>query len=125
MINKIKMIGNSAITETTILIIIGCMCATTISLKVAGYWNDIAVVASLVGGVVLFALLIWATYILATKRVIKEMKQKPRVIIEIVSSLLFSYWLNITVSSIVALIWLFLFILGEIRSFRAAFCKTT
>lgn len=124
MTNRLKMIGNSAITETAILIIICCMCATNISLKDVGSWNDVAVAASLVGGLVLFALLIWATYIIMTKRIITEMHPKARIIIEIVSSLLFSYWLYITASPIVALIWITIFVLGEIRSFKTAFCRT-
>lgn len=98
MTNKIRMIGNSSITEIAMLIIICCMCATTMSLKDSGAWDAVSITASLTGGLIVVALLIWATYVMLSGRTLKPMPRKPKLIVDCVSGALFVYWLFVSFS---------------------------
>lgn len=120
MINRIKLIGNSAFSIIAILIISCSMCTTAWSLKYYSEWNNTAITATLIGGIVLFAWLIWAAYVFCKKCVVKELEPKSRIIVQMLSGVLFMCWLYIIASPVVALIWLPMLI----RSFKADFCKT-
>lgn len=66
--NRLKNIFNSSVSEISMLVIVCCMITTNVSIKANGAWTDIAVGSSIVGGVVLFGLLIWATYKLIARK---------------------------------------------------------
>lgn len=119
--NQLKNIFNSYASEISMLVIVCCMIATNVSLKESGVWTDVAVVSSLVGGIVLSGLLIWATYQLIARKEVMEMPVKPRIIIESCSRILFVCWLYITVSPLFALIWVPFIIWDSVRSVRDAF----
>lgn len=119
--NQLKNIFNSYASEISMLVIVCCMIATNVSIKESGAWTDVAVVSTLVGGIVLSGLLIWATYQLIARKEVKEMPVKPRIIIESWSRILFVCWLYITVSPLFALIWVPFIIWDSVRSVRDAF----
>lgn len=81
------------------------MIATNLTNSYYGNWTDVAVIASLLGGITLVSLLIWATVKLITHKEVKEMPPKSRLIIESISRLLFLYWIYITVGLIPAIVW--------------------
>lgn len=105
MINQIRNIFNSKESEISILVIVCCMIATNLSIQRSGNWTDVAVIASIISGLILFFLLVWATIKLITRKQVKEMPRKPRLIVESLSRLLFLYWIYITMGLIPAIVW--------------------
>ena len=81
------------------------MIATNITNSYYENWTDVAVIASLFGGITLVFLLIWATVKLINHKEVKEMPRKNRLVIESLSRLLFLYWIYITVGLIPAIVW--------------------
>ena len=103
--NQIKNIFNSKESEISILIIVCCMIANILANSYYGNRTHIAVIASLLGGITLVFILIWATVKLIAHKEVKEMPRKSRLIIESISRLLFLYWIYITVGLILAIVW--------------------
>lgn len=123
--NQIHNVFNSAYSEISMFLIVCCMIATTVSNNVAGgVWTDLGVASGIVGAVILVALLVWATVMLATKRQVKEMAPRPRVVLESCSRLLLLYWLCIASSPVMALIFLPFILWDGIRSVRLAWFQS-
>lgn len=118
----IRNIFNSLQCEIAILVIVCCMIVTNLTFKSYGEWNDIAVVSSILGGFVLFSLLIWATVKLITQKEVRAMSDKPRLVIESISRLLFLYWIYIVSGPIFAIIWAVFVLWDGIRSVRQITC---
>ncbi len=116
--NRIIRIFNSTASEVAILVIVCCLIVITLTNEAYGKWNDAAVIAALLAGVVLVSLLLWATIMLITKKEVKEMAPKPRIVIENVSRLLWLYWAFLVFNPIVALIWAAFIIWDGVRSVR-------
>ncbi len=123
--NQIRTIFNSATCELSILLIIGSMIVTKLSMDHHNGWNDLAVVASSIGGVVLVFIIGWITVKLITKAEVDEMPIKSRLVIESISRLLFLYWILITFNLIPALIWGVLILWDGIRSVKQVSNKAT
>lgn len=104
MINQVKNVFNSKVCEISILVIVCCMILTNLTIQHYGNWTDIAVIASLIGGITLLFLLIWAIIKLITRKEVKEMQPKPRFIIESISRLLSLVWIYITLGLIPAVV---------------------
>lgn len=119
--NRLKNIFNSSVSEISMLVIVCCMITTNVSIKANGAWTDIAVGSSIVGGVVLFGLLIWATYKLIARKEVNEMPAKPRIVVETCSRILFGYWLYITAGLLFAMIWVAIMVWDSAISIRTAF----
>lgn len=119
--NQLKNIFNSPVCEISFFIIVCSMVVTNTSIKANEVWTDIAVASVLGGGIVLFGLLIWATYKLIARKEVKEMSPKPRLILESCSRLLLVYWIYITIGQLFALIWAVLIIWDGVRSIRAVY----
>lgn len=115
MIIRLKLIGNSAFTIISMLIISCSMCASTWSLKLYSEWTNLAIAATVIGGLVLFSWLIWAINALCKRIPIKEMHPKSRTVIEMLSGVLFGVWLYMVASPIVAIIWFIILVWGEIH----------
>ena len=81
------------------------MIANILANSYYGNRTHIAVIASLLGGITLVFILIWATVKLIAHKEVKEMPRKSRLIIESISRLLFLYWIYITVGLILAIVW--------------------
>lgn len=94
------------------------MIVTTISFKSGGEWNDIAVASSILGGFLLLGLLIWITVKLIARKEVRAMSDRPRIVIESISRLMFLYWIYITVGPIFAIIWAAFVLWDGIRSVR-------
>lgn len=118
----IRNIFNSLQCEIAILVIVCCMIVTNLSYKYNGEWNDIAVVSSILGGLILFSLIIWITVRLINKKEIRAMSDKPRLVIETISRLLFLYWIYITAGPVFAMIWAVFVLWDGIRSVRQITC---
>lgn len=103
--NQIKNIFNSKESEISILIIVCCMIANNLANSYYGNRTHVAVIASLLGGITLVFILIWATVKLIANKEVMEMPRKCRLIIESISRLLFLYWIYITVGLIPAIVW--------------------
>ncbi len=116
--DRIIRIFNSTASEVAILVIVCCLIVITLTNEAYGKWNDAAVIAALLAGVVLVSLLLWATIMLITKKEVKEMAPKPRIVIENVSRLLWLYWAFLVFNPIVALIWAAFIIWDGVRSVR-------
>ena len=116
--NQIRNIFNSIASEVSILAIICCLISMSLSIEFYGKWNTISVVSTIIGALVLLWLLVWATVMLFSKKEVKEMPTKPRLIVETIGRLLFLYWLYITVGLIVAIIWGVLILWDGIRSIK-------
>lgn len=116
--NRIKNIFNSSVCELSMLVIVCCMIVTNLSLKHYNGWTGIAVAATVIGGVVLFSFLVRATLMLITKKKVKEMPIKSRLIFESISRLLFLYWIYIVAGPIFAIIWAAFMLWDGIRSFK-------
>ena len=116
MINQTRNIFNSSQCEISILVIICCMIITNLSLKYRGEWNVIGVVATILGGVVLLGLIVWTALKLVGQKAVKEMSAKSRLTIEMISRLLFLFWIYITGGVIFAIIWAVFIIWDGIRS---------
>lgn len=114
----IRNIFNSLQCEISILLILCCMIVTTISFKSGGEWNDIAVASSILGGFLLLGLLIWITVKLIARKEVRAMSDRPRIVIESISRLMFLYWIYITMSLIFAIIWAAFVVWDGIRSVR-------
>lgn len=114
----IRNIFNSSLCEVSILVIVCCMIVTNLSFKSYGGWNDIAVVSSILGGFVLLSLLIWATVKLITKKEVRAMSDKSRIVIESISRLLFLFWIYITTGPIFTIIWAVFVICDGFRSIK-------
>lgn len=95
--NQLKNLSNSAVTEIVMGMLICCWVTVSVILRVHNEWTGAAVAASLGGGIVLAAWLVWSNYILATKRVVKEMPVKPRRAIEVCSWVLLVYCLLVNI----------------------------
>lgn len=115
---RIRNIFNSRQCELSILIIVCFMIATNLSFKSYGGWNDIAVVSSILGVLVLLSLITWATVKLITKKEVRAMSDKPRIVLESISRLLFLYWIYITVGTIFAIIWAMFILWDGFRSVK-------
>ncbi len=116
--NQIRTIFNSATCELSILLIIGSMIVTKLSKDHHNGWNDLAVVASCIGVVVLVFLIVWITVKLITKAEAHEMPIKSRLVIESISRLLFLYWIFITFNLIPAIIWAVIILWDGFRSVK-------
>lgn len=116
--DQIKSIFNSKECEISILIIVCCLIATNLTNSYYGNWTDVAVIASLLGGITLVFLLTWATVKLITHKEVKEMPRKNRLIIESISRLLFLYWIYITVGLIPAIVWAAFVLCDGIKSVK-------
>lgn len=81
-------------------------------------WNIIAMGSTIIGTLILFCLLAWATIMLVSKKEVREMPTKHRLIVETISRLLFLYWLFITVGLIAAIIWGVVILWDGIRSIK-------
>ena len=92
MTNQLKNLFNSYVSEFAMLIIVCCMIGSTLPLRLYAEWTAIAVASALIGGIVLFAWLIWATYILISKKRVKGMSMKSMLIVETCSRILMLYW---------------------------------
>ena len=121
MINRIQNICNSPFCEISMLIITGGLFISALLSNTNE--TSIATASILIAGVALFCLLIWATIMLITKRYIKEMSPKPRVIVEICSGTMFLLWLCMASSYIIALIWSPFYIWNCIRSVKQVCIK--
>ncbi len=100
------------------LMIICCLISMNLSNEYYGKWNLIAIISIIIGALVLFSLLAWATVMFFSKKEVREMPIKPRLIIESISRLLFLYWLYVTTGLIVAIIWAGLILWDGIRSIK-------
>lgn len=116
--NRIRNIFNSTECELSMLVIVCCMIMTNLSLKHYSEWTNIAVLATVIGGVALLGLLIWAALMLITKREVREMPIKSRLIIESICRLLFLYWIYIVSGPILAIVWATFILWDGIRSFK-------
>ncbi len=116
--NQIRNIFNSLVCEVSIAIIIGCMIITSLSIEPNGELNGVALLSSIFGALVLLGLLTWAIIKLTSKREVKEMPIKSRIVIESISRLLFMYWLYITVGALPAIIWAVFILWDGIKSIR-------
>ncbi len=116
--NQIRNIFNSTLSEVSMLVIICCLISMNLSIELYGKWNIIEVVSIIIGALVLFSLLAWTTVMLFSKKEVKEMPIKPRIIIESISRLLFLYWLYITADLIAAIIWAALILWDGIISIK-------
>lgn len=96
---------NSTVSEVAMLVIVCCLVVTTLPDGFGGAWNNMAVIAGIVGAAVFVGLLIWATVKLAAQKEVREMPVKARVIIESVSRLLLLYWFYIVGGPIIAAVW--------------------
>mgnify|MGYP000820009518 CR=1 FL=1 len=105
MINQIKRLFNSTATEITMLFIVCCMVSTVVPMQLEAQWTSQAVAASLAGGVVLVIWLVWATYILATRKAVAEMPSVPRRVTDWSNALLLIYWFSVTAAPSVASEW--------------------
>lgn len=103
--NRIKNVFNSTVSEVAMLVIVCCLVVTTLPDGFGGAWNNMAVIAGIVGAAVFVGLLIWATVKLAAQKEVREMPVKARVIIESVSRLLLLYWFYIVGGPIIAAVW--------------------
>lgn len=90
----------------------------SLSIEFYDKWNIFAVMSTIIGALILFGFLVWATIILLSKKEVREMPTKSRLIIETISRLLFLYWLYITAGLIVAIIWGVLILCAGIRSIK-------
>lgn len=118
--NQIKNVFNSYISELSMLVIVCCMVAINLSFSINGSWTSVGVAASIVSGIVLLFLLIWATYMIVKRRDVKEMPVKPRLIVENCSRILLIYWLYLTGGVVIALIWAAFIIWDGIKSIKEA-----
>lgn len=116
---RIRHIFNSTASETSILLIICCMIATALPLKLHGQWTVSAVTATIAGAVVLAAWLGWVIYVTAAKKPVREMSAKPRLAMETCSRILSLFWIYIVTSSwIPVLPFAILFIWQEYSDIR-------
>lgn len=104
MINQLKNLFNSYVSEFAMFIIVCCMIGNALPLRLYAEWTDIAVASALTGGIVLFAWLIWATYILITKKNVKSMPLKYMLYIETCSRILMLYWVYLINESFIIVI---------------------
>lgn len=118
--DRIKNLLNSAQCEIVMLLVVCCMIVTTVVLEVEQTWTAEAVTSTVVGTVVLAALLIWAVFVLATHRDVKAMPPTSRFAVEMFSRILFLFWIYLT-SSLMTLIWLPFVVWGSVRSAKEAF----
>ncbi len=94
------------------------MIATNLSIFHNGDWTKVAVIASIVGGIVLVYLLVWATIKIVNRKEVSEMSERPRFIIETTSRLLFLYWIYITAGPIPTIIWTVFILWDGFRSLK-------
>ena len=116
--SQIRNIFNSTASEVSILAIIGCLISMSLSIESYGNWNIITTVSTIIGFLILLCLLVWATTVLVSKKEVREMPTKPRLIVETISRLLFLYWLYISTGVTVAIIWSVLILWDGIRSIK-------
>lgn len=116
--NQIRNILNSTASAVSILAIICCLISMSLSIESYGKWNIITMGSTIIGSLILFCLLAWATVMLVSKKEVREMSTKPRLIVETISRLLFLYWLYLTAGLIGAIIWGVLIFWDGIRSIK-------
>lgn len=104
MINQLKNLFNSYVSEFAMFIIVCCMIGNALPLRLYAEWTDIAVASALIGGIVLFAWLIWGTYILISKKRVKSMSMKSMLIVETCSRILMLYWVYLINESFIIVI---------------------
>lgn len=77
---------------TAILVISFSMAITALMLRIQETWTTASLTSTFVGAIVALAWVIWIVYILCKKKTLKELPLKPRLFIELLSSLAILFW---------------------------------
>ena len=122
--NRIKNLANSPVTMGAMLVIEASLLLTAIPMNIYGGWTSLSVAGGIISGTVLFAWLVWGTYVLCTKKLVKELQPRPRFFMEALIYTLALTWVYVTYGSWLNLIpFAALFAWYLYAEFRTAFCQ--
>lgn len=113
--DKIKQICNSVVFESTLLLTVCLILATSLSVKYAGGWTPLSWGLAIGASCILFAGLVWGAHVYFTEKTVKQMQPIPMLLIETCSRVLILYWLYVVSTPRAVVIWAILFIMQEYK----------
>ena len=111
--DRTKNLFSNSVSETAIFLLVACLLGYTMSQK---FWGDSPILSTAFlfwGGVIGVAWLIWLTYVVATKKVLKRMEAKPLVSIETLTRAFLLLWVYMRSGSIAIVMPFFLFFVWQ------------